>query len=122
MKITYIGPIYLLKINSITLKKQPLSLYWNTTEEKIKPDEKYTRILGIYKSTEYKTRIADKEEATEYLNSQLNKKEEKIIDYMMSNDINHIDQNNEYLHYLNLDCSCPFYNEEEIRPKPRRKR
>lgn len=122
MKITYIGPIYLLKINSITLKKQPLSLYWNTTEEKIKLDEKYTRVLGIYKSTEYNTRIADLEEATDYLNRQLNKKEEKIIDYMMSNDINHIDQNNEYLHYLNLDCSCPFYNEEEIRPKPRRKR
>lgn len=122
MKITYIGPIYLLKINSITLKKQPLSLYWNTTEEKIKLDEKYTRVLGIYKSTEYNTRIADLEEATDYLNRQLNKKEEKIIDYMMSNDINHIDQNNEYLHYLNLDCSCPFYNENEIRPIQRRKK
>lgn len=122
MKITYIGPIYLLKINSITLKKQPLSLYWNTTEEKIKPDEKYTRILGIYKSTEYKTRIADKEEATEYLNSQLNNKEKEIIAYMLSNNITHIDQDNEYLHYLNLDCSCPFHKEEEIKQIQRRKR
>ena len=122
MKITYIGPIYLLKINSITLKKQPLSLYWNTTEEKIKPDEKYTRILGIYKSTEYNTRIADKEEATEYLNRQLNKKEEEIIEHMRSNNIYHIDQNNEYLHYLNLDCSCPFHKEKEIKQIQRRKR
>ena len=122
MKITHIGPIYLLKINSITLKKQPQSLYWNTIEEIIKPDEEYKRVLGIYKSTKYKTRIADKEEATSYLNSQLNNKEKEIIEHMTSKNITHIDQNNEYLHYLNLDCSCPFYNEEEIRPKPRRKR
>ena len=122
MKITFIGPIYILKINSITLKKQPLSLYWNTTEEKIKPDEEYIRVLGIYISTEYKTRIADKEEATEYLNRQLNKKEKKIINYMTLNNMNHIDQDNEYLHELNIKCSCPFHNEKEIRPKPRRKR
>ena len=122
MKITYIGPIYLLKINSITLKQQPQSLYWNTTKEKIKSYEKYMRILRAYISTTYKTRIADLEEATDYLNKTLNNKEKEIIDYMTSNNINHIDQNNEYLHYLNLDCSCPFYNEEEIKPIQRRKR
>ena len=46
MKITYIGPIYLLKINSITLNKQPLSLYWNTTEEKIKKASKIETFFG----------------------------------------------------------------------------
>ena len=122
MKITYIGPIYLLKINSITLKQQPQSLYWNTTKEKIKSDEKYTHALRAYISTTYKTRIADLEEATDYLNIQIQNKEKDIIDYMTSNNINHIDQNNEYLHYLNTDCSCPFYNEEEIKPIQSRKR
>ncbi len=122
MKITYIGPIHILKINSITLKKQPLSLYWNTTEEKIKPDEEYIRVLGIYISTEYKTKLADKEEASDYLNSQLNNKEKEIIEHMTSNNITHIDQNNEYLNNLNGKCSCIFYKEKEIKQIQKRKK
>ena len=122
MKITYIGPIYLLKINSITLKQQPQSLYWNTTEEKVKPDEEYIRVLGIYISTEYKTRIADKEEANDYLNKTLNNQEKEIIKHMTSNNITHIDQDNEYLHELNIKCSCPFHNEKEIKQIQKRKK
>lgn len=121
MKITFIGPIYLLKINSITLKQKPQSLYWNTTEEEIKPDEEYTRVFGIYKSSTYKTKLADKEEASDYLNSQINKTEKKIIKYMTSKKITRIDQNNEYLNNLNGICSCVFYKEKEIKTLIRKK-
>lgn len=121
MRITYIGPIHQLKINSITLKTQPQKIYWKTSDDIIKDKEVYKRFLNNYLSTSYNTKLAVQEEALDFLNRQAQGKEKDIIKYMILNNITRIDQDNEYLHYLNGICSCLFYKEKEIKPLIRKK-